>query len=99
MSTVDPVHSAGQTLAAAASAPLPPDIAAEHRELIRAVKAINPTELFGQKCELTSVVDRETRRLVVRIIDRETNELIQQIPPEYLLRLAADLKKMSRSEE
>ncbi|MGE5569276.1 MAG: flagellar protein FlaG [Rhodospirillales bacterium] len=98
MSTVDAVHGAGQTLAAAASAPVSPDTAAEHRELIRAIKAINPSELFGQNCELTFVLDRETRRPVVRVIDRETNEVIQQIPPEYLLRMAEDLKT-SRGEE
>ncbi len=92
MNTVDAVHGAGQTLAATAAAPVPPELAAEHRELIRAVKAINPSELFGQNSELTFVLDRETRRPLVRIVDRNTNELIQQIPPEYVLRMAEDLK-------
>ncbi len=92
MNTVDAMHGAGQTLAAPAHASLPPETAAEHRELIRAVKAINPSELFGENSELTFVLDRETRRPLVRIVDRKTNELIQQIPPEYLLRMAEDLK-------
>jgi uncharacterized FlaG/YvyC family protein len=92
MNAVDGVHGEGQTLAASAAAPVPPETAAEHRELIRAVRAINPSELFGQNSELTFVLDRETRRPLVRIVDRDTNELIQQIPPEYVLRMAEDLK-------
>jgi flagellar protein FlaG len=94
MNTVDAVHGDRQTLSATATAPLPPEMAAEHRELIRAVKAINPAELFGANSELTFVLDRETRRPVVRIVDRNTNELIQQIPPEYVLRMAEDLKTL-----
>jgi flagellar protein FlaG len=63
----------------------------ENREMIKAVKALNQTELFGQNNELTFVLDRETHRPLVRIIDRETKEIIRQIPPEYALRLADDL--------
>jgi uncharacterized FlaG/YvyC family protein len=29
----------------------------------------------------------------VRIVDRTTNEVIRQIPPEYVLRLAEDFKR------
>lgn len=65
---------------------------AESRNLIKAVKALNATELFGQNYELTFVIDRETRRPLVRIVDRETKEIIRQIPPEYALRMADDLK-------
>ncbi len=64
----------------------------EDRQLIQAVKALNASELFGQNAELTFVLDRETHRPLVRIIDRETKEVIRQIPPEYALRLAEDLK-------
>jgi flagellar protein FlaG len=71
----------------------PPELRpAETRELIRAVKALNAAELFGQNHELTFVLDRQTRRPLVRIIDKETKEVIRQIPPEYALRLAEDLK-------
>ncbi len=91
MNIVDAVHSVGQPLAAV-PASVPAERVAEQRELIQAVKALNAAELFGQNNELTFVLDRETRRPVVRIIDRNTNELIRQIPPEYVLRLAEDLK-------
>jgi flagellar protein FlaG len=50
--------------------------------------------LFGQNSELTFVLDRETHRALVRLIDRKTNEVIRQIPPEYLLRMAQDLKAL-----
>jgi len=87
---IDPLHPVGQPLAAGAS-PLTLDKLSEHRELIQAVKALNAAELFGQNQELTFAVDRETRRPVVRIVDRKTNEVIRQIPPELVLRLAQDL--------
>jgi len=60
----------------------------QHHELIRAVKAVNVAELFGQNSELTFVLDRETSRPLVRLIDRTTREVIRQIPPEYVLRMA-----------
>lgn len=68
------------------------EVQAEDRELIQAVKALNATEMFGQNSELTFVLDRETRRPLVRIVDRETKEVIRQIPPEYALRIAEDLR-------
>ncbi len=69
-----------------------PQLRAEDRELIQAVKALNHCEMFGGDSELTFILDRETKRPVVRIVDRETREVIRQIPPEYALRLADDLK-------
>ena len=69
-----------------------PETRSENRELIQAVRALNATELFGQNSELTFVLDRETRRPLVRIVDRDTGEVIRQIPPEYALRMAEDMK-------
>ncbi len=92
MNTVNPIQGAGQAMATAI-APMPPERTAEQREIIQAIKAVNATEMFGQNSELTFVLDRQTHRPLVRIVDRKTNELIQQIPPEYLLRMAEDLKR------
>jgi uncharacterized FlaG/YvyC family protein len=76
----------------AAVSPLPPpERVAENRELIRAVKALNGTGLFGSDRELSFGFDRETRHPVIRIVDRNTGEVIQQVPPEYALRMAEDL--------
>jgi flagellar protein FlaG len=74
---VDPIHQR------------PVHLQAEDRELIRAVKRVNEAELLGSDSELTFILDRETRKPLVRIIDRETKEVIRQIPPEYVLRLAS----------
>jgi uncharacterized FlaG/YvyC family protein len=31
--------------------------------------------------------------MVIRVVNRRTNEVISQIPPEYVLRLAQDMKQ------
>jgi flagellar protein FlaG len=54
--------------------------------------------MFGTNSELTFVLDRETHRPVVRIVDRATNEPIRQIPPEYVLRIAEDLRGHAQRE-
>jgi flagellar protein FlaG len=97
MNTVNSIQGTGPTMATTAVAPMPPEITAEQREIVQAVKAINASELFGQNNELTFVLDRESHRAIVRIIDRKTNELIRQIPPEYVLRMAQDLKHAESS--
>ena len=65
---------------------------AERRDLVRAVTAINATELFGENYELTFVFDRQSKRTLIRIIDRETKEVIRQLPNEYALRIASQLR-------
>ena len=69
-----------------------PELRAESRELIRAVTKLNEAEKFGNDRELTFLLDRETGRPVVRIIDKKTREVIQQFPPEYVLRMADELE-------
>ena len=71
------------------------DQAAENREIVRAVKALNGTEMFGQENQLTFRRDPETQRMVIRVVNRQTEEVVTQIPAEYVLRLAADLKPKS----
>ncbi len=76
-----------------ALAPVAPiDRTAETRDIVRAVKALNGTEMFGQDNELMFQRDRHTQRMVLQIVNRQTNEVVSQIPPEYVLRLAEDLK-------
>lgn len=60
----------------------------ENRELIKSVKSINASELFGQGNELTFALDRDTKRPVARVVNQLTGELLWQAPPEYVLRLA-----------
>jgi len=79
-----------------ATAPVTPtrEQAEQNREVVQAVKAINQTVLLGQNSELTFALDRETRRPVTRLVDRATREVIQQFPPEYVLRMAEELNKI-----
>jgi len=69
------------------------DDLAARKQLIQAVKAVNTAELLGENRELTFSLDRESRRTILRIVDRKTREVVRQIPPEYVLRLAEDLKR------
>ncbi len=66
---------------------------AEQREVIQAVKALNSTEMFGQENELLFQMDRQAHRVVVQVVNRKTREVVSQVPPEYILRLAEDLRK------
>jgi len=70
----------------------PVDHAAESREIVQAVKALNGTEMFGPENELRFQKDPLTQRMVVRLVNRKTSEVVTQVPPEYVLRLAEDAK-------
>jgi uncharacterized FlaG/YvyC family protein len=59
---------------------------------VQAVKALNAAASFGENNELTFLLDRNSRLPVIRIIDRETKEVVDQIPPEYILRMAEELR-------
>ena len=71
---------------------IPIDRSAENREVIQAVKALNGTEMFGPENELRYQKDPQTHRMVLRVVNRQTSEVISQVPPEYVLRLAQDTK-------
>ena len=70
------------------------DKTAEKREVVQAVKAVNGTEMFGADNVLRFQKDPETHRFVVRVVSKKTGEVISQVPEEYLLRLAEDIKSM-----
>jgi uncharacterized FlaG/YvyC family protein len=93
---IDAVSYVGGQPLASASLLVPAERTAQQPELIQAVKAVNVAELFGQNNELTFVMDRATHRPLVRLIDRQTREVILQIPPEYLLRMAEELRDMEK---
>jgi flagellar protein FlaG len=44
--------------------------------------------------ELSVGVDKEAHRIVVKLIDSKTKEVIRQIPPEEILRLARIMRKV-----
>jgi len=76
---------------AAQRAPIQRAEATQRRELISAAKSINSSGLFGQN-QLVFMVDPQTKRPVIRVEDRDTHEVLLQLPPEYVLRLAKDLQ-------
>ena len=66
--------------------------ASTNRDVVQAVKALNGAEMFGEN-ELTFQKDQQTHRMVIRIVDKKTQDVVMQIPPEYVLELAEDLKR------
>ncbi len=70
--------------------PVPPEQAAANRDLVQAVKTVNAAGGLGNN-EITFQMDRTTKMPVIRIIDKDTKEVVDQIPPEYILQLAATL--------
>jgi flagellar protein FlaG len=71
---------------------------AEQAQLRQAARELNAAQQFGPENELTFVIDRDSRQLLTRIVNRETRELVRQIPPEYVLRLAEDLRQQRNAE-
>jgi len=77
-----------------APAPVAPvEKAAESRQVVQAVKAVNGTEMFGPENELRFQRDPQSKRMVVKVVNRNTKEVVSQVPAEYVLRLAEDLSK------
>jgi uncharacterized FlaG/YvyC family protein len=77
-----------------APAPVAPvDKTAEHRQIVQAVKAVNGTEMFGPENELCFQKDPTTKRMVVKVVNRQTREVLSQVPAEYVLRMAEDIRK------
>ncbi len=74
----------------AASSQVSVQEAAQRRQLLQAAKSVNESGVLGQN-QLVFVLDRQTHRAVIRMVDRTTQQVISQIPPEYVLRLAQDL--------
>ena len=79
-----------QWTAVTAPAPITPELRAQQDRLIQAVHAVNEGTLAGQNREMTYSVDPGTRRLVFKLVDKQTHDVIRQVPPEYLLRLAEE---------
>lgn len=88
ISSTMPVHAPAEPAA-------PRPITQDQRDLVQAVKAVNASEMLGQNNELSFVLDRATKRMIVRIVNRSTGEVVDQIPAQYVLNLAAQLAEKS----
>ena len=58
------------------------------REVVQAVKSVNESGALGNDRELSFQQDRDSGRRIIRVLDRQTGEVITQVPPEVVLRLA-----------
>jgi len=67
---------------------------AQQREVIQAARSINASGYFGQN-QIVFVMERGTNRAILRVVDRETNEVLLQLPPESVVRLAEELNASS----
>lgn len=89
------ITSVHRTVPAASSAAdaTPAETAAESRQLIQAIKAVNGTELLGQDYELQYQKEAKKQQLIVRLLNRRTDELVAVVPVEYVLRLAEQFSR------
>lgn len=62
------------------------------RQVVTAVQWLNQAEWLGQDRELTYTRDSKTGKLVIQILERETGDVVDQIPPESVLRLVTELQ-------
>ena len=58
-------------------------------EVSAAVARLNDAGFFGANREVTYSFDRVTHLPVVRVLDSQTKEVINQWPPEFVLKLAS----------
>lgn len=65
--------------------------------LAKAASVVNSSGLIGAGREVTYTVDATTKVPVVKVVDTESKEVVAQWPPEYLLRLAEELKSSGRN--
>jgi uncharacterized FlaG/YvyC family protein len=86
----------GAEAVAMAAATIPVEQNSDQRELIQAVRAVNSSEMFGQDNELAFHRDQDTRKMVIQVTNRKTGDVISQIPPEYVLAMAREMKEAMR---
>jgi flagellar protein FlaG len=56
------------------------------------VKLRKAGDLFNRRLDFQ--VDKDTQRIIVKVIDTETDKVIKEIPPEQLVQLAAKIQEM-----
>src|ERR1700723_3341789 len=88
--SVNSIVSAPALSSSAQSTPAPAD-RTQTRAVAAGVRALNNAGYAGEGREVTFSVDPTTKVSVIKVIDTATKEVIQQLPPEYLLQLAAEI--------
>ncbi len=92
---IDPMNSVNIVAAPTPAANLDP---VQSRQLVTAVRALNQSEFSGEDRQLQFVRDPGTRLPVIKIVQPSTGEVIDQIPPEVVLRAFESLQSMGKKE-
>jgi uncharacterized FlaG/YvyC family protein len=73
----------------------------EAARTVRAVQYLNRTEFSAQNHSATSLnysYDVESQRAIVKVVDRATGSVLGQMPPDEVVRLAAEARKRGRAQ-
>ncbi len=68
------------------------------RELVAAVGALNRTELLDRGREFRLRRNARGRSPMVDLVDLESGEILDELPPEEVLRMMAELEKKREGE-
>jgi uncharacterized FlaG/YvyC family protein len=68
--------------------------AVQNRSVALAARSLNQEGAAGQGREFSFSIDPKTKVAVVRIVDASTREVIEQLPAEYILRMAQQLEDL-----
>jgi len=91
--SISSINSLAMRVGVPAEPPAPRVSSDDERTLIHAVMAVIASEMLGQENELRFVLEPASRRPLVRIVNKRTGEPVQQIPAEYVLRMAEEMKR------
>ena len=69
------------------------DNAEAQQAVISAVRALNKSELLDSGREMQFTRDSQTQKMVIQIVDSKSGDVLNQIPPEQVLRMMADFAK------
>ena len=80
------------------SAPASQELMAEQRRVVQAVQYLNKSQLSGegQGSNFRFTIDRDANRTIVKVMDGKTKEVLYQIPPDEVIRLAAESRRKNR---
>jgi uncharacterized FlaG/YvyC family protein len=60
--------------------------------MVAAVRALNKSELLGSERKMQFTRDSQTQKMVIQIVDK-SGAVVDQIPPEQVLRIMASFGK------
>jgi uncharacterized FlaG/YvyC family protein len=83
----------GRDLEASAATPVRDlnELVPQQREIIQAVRNLNAAEMMGQDNQLQFRIDRQAKRMRICLVGKHSGEVIAEVSPEDVLRLAEDL--------